>query len=94
MNGTNNQPGAGRGGRRPASMVDSQLEHLEGMIQYLTRGDADSAGQRLHREYWEKRIRALEETHDLVAIQRRRIITLLDRLQREAHIAVRRRTVA
>ncbi|MFP3600013.1 hypothetical protein, partial [Chryseobacterium sp. SIMBA_029] len=41
MNGTNNQPGAGRGGRRPASMVDSQLEHLEGMIQYLTRGDAD-----------------------------------------------------
>lgn len=94
MNGTNDQPTAGCGGRRPASMVDSQLEHLESMIQYLTRGDADSAVSRLDHEYWEKRIRALEETHDLVASQRRRVIMLLELLQREARIAVRRCTAA
>ncbi|RDJ99522.1 hypothetical protein [Paraburkholderia lacunae] len=82
MSGTINRPTARRGGRLPASLVDSQLEHLESMVQYLTRGDADSALDRLDHEYWERRIRALQETHDLIASQQRRVSKLLDRLQR------------
>jgi hypothetical protein len=82
MSGTINRPTARRGGLRPASLVDSQLEHLESMVRYLKRGDSDSVLDRLDREYWEKRIRALAETHDLVASQQRRVSKLLDRLQK------------
>ena len=94
MSGTNKQPTAGRGGRRPASLVDSQLQHLENMVQYVSREDAGGDTARLDHEYWEKRIRALEETHDLVTSQRRRVSRLLDLLERDARITVKRRTAA
>ena len=94
MSGTNNQPTAQRGGRRPSSLVDSQLEHLENMVQYVTRGDAVSVLVSLDHEYWEKRIRVLEETHELIASQRQRVIKLLDQLGSEAQIKPRRRTAA
>ncbi|MFM0605331.1 hypothetical protein PQR05_12470 [Paraburkholderia sediminicola] len=94
MNGTNKPPPAQRGGRRPANLVDSQLEHLESMVQYVTRGDAVSVLVTLDHEYWEKRVRALEETHELIASQRKRIIKLLDQLGSEAQMKLRRRTAA
>ena len=94
MSGTNKQPTAGRGGRRPASLVDSQLQHLENMVQYVSREDAGSDRARFDHEYWEKRIRALEETHDLVSSQRHRVSRLLDLLERDARITVKRRTAA
>ncbi|CAE6738239.1 hypothetical protein R75461_02874 [Paraburkholderia nemoris] len=94
MSGTNRQPTAQRGGLRPASLVDSQLEHLENMIQYVTRGDAVSVLVPLDHEYWEKRIRALEETHELLASQRKRVIKLLGLLGSEAQMKLRRRTAA
>ncbi|SOE98156.1 hypothetical protein SAMN05446635_6121 [Burkholderia sp. OK233] len=94
MSGTNSQPIAQRGGRRPASLVDSQLEHLENMVQYVTRGDAVGVLVPLDREYWEKRIRALEETHELIASQRKRVIKLLDRLESAAQMKLGRRTAA
>lgn len=94
MNGTNSQPTAQHGGRRPASLVDSQLEHLEKMVQYVARGDAVSALVPLDHAYWEKRIRALEETHELIASQRKRVIKLLEQLGSEAQVKLRRRTAA
>jgi hypothetical protein len=94
MSGTNNQPTAQRGGRRPSSLVDSQLAHLENMVQYLARGDAVSVLVPLDHEYWEKRIRVLEETHELIASQRKRVIKLLDQLGSEAQTKPRRRTAA
>jgi hypothetical protein len=94
MSGTNNQPTAQRGGRRPSSLVDSQLEHLENMVQYLTRGGAVSVLVPLDHEYWEKRIRVLEETHELIASQRKRVIKLLDQLGSEAQMKPTRRTAA
>jgi hypothetical protein len=94
MSGTIRQPTAQRGGRRPASLVDSQLEHLENMVEYVTRGDASSGFYPFDHQYWEKRIRALEETHELIASQRRRVTKLLDRLATGAQIALKRRTAA
>ncbi|NPT62181.1 hypothetical protein [Paraburkholderia elongata] len=94
MSGTNNQPTAQRGGRHPASLVDSQLEHLENMVQYVTRGDAVSVLVPLDHEYWEKRVRALEETHELIASQRKRVVKLLDQLGREAQMKLSRPTAA
>lgn len=93
MSATNKRPSAPRGGRHPASLVDSQLEHLENMVQYMTR-DAAGVMQALDHEYWEKRIRELEETHELIVSQRKRIKTLLDRLGSEAQMKLGRRTAA
>lgn len=64
------------------------------MVQYVTRGDAVSVLVPLDHEYWEKRIRALEETHELIASQRKRVIKLLDRLGSEAQMKPGRRTAA
>ena len=94
MSGTNRQPTAQRGGLRPASLVDSQLEHLENMVQYVARGDAAGMLVPLDHEYWEKRIRALDETHELLASQRKRVIKLLDLLGSDAQMKLRRRTAA
>jgi hypothetical protein len=79
---------------QPAGLVDSKLDHLERMIRHMTRADADGLVCRLDHEYWEKRIRTLVETHDLVAIQRHRVIRLLDLLERQALFRVRDRTAA
>jgi hypothetical protein len=87
MIGTNLQPTAQRGARRPASLVDSQLRHFENVLDFLTRGDASGGPYPLDQEYWEKRIRALEETYELIASQRQRLAKLLERLASEAHMA-------
>ncbi|MFM0002582.1 hypothetical protein PQR57_16290 [Paraburkholderia dipogonis] len=87
MSGTNMQPTVQRGARRPASLVDSQLQHFENVVEYLTRGDASGGLYPLDHEYWEKRIRALEETYELIASQRHRLTRLLDRLACEAQMA-------
>jgi hypothetical protein len=87
MSGTNMQPTVQRGARRPASLVDSQLQHFENVVEYLTRGDASGGLYPLDHEYWEKRIRALEETYELIASQRHRLTRLLDRLASEARMA-------
>jgi hypothetical protein len=94
MSGTNRQPTAQSGGRHAASLVDSQLEHLENMVEYLTRGDAADVLHALDHAYWEKRVRALEQTHELIAGQRQRVGRLLDRLASEARVELKRRTNA
>ncbi len=94
MSTTNTQPTNRRGGLRPASLVDGQLDHLERMVQLVTRLDADNTLSQLDHQYWEKRIRALVETHDLVTTQRHRVIRLLDLLEREALFRMRRHTAA
>ena len=87
---TNTQPTS----RRPASLVDGQLQHFENVVRHLTRGDASGGMHSLDHEYWEKRIRALEETYELIAAQRQRVTSLLERLTSEARIALKRRTAA
>ena len=94
MSGTNRQPTAQRGARRPASLVDSQLEHLESVVEYVTRADASDASYPLDRAYWEKRIRALEETYELITSQRQRIRKLLERIVSHAQIMPKRPTAA
>ncbi|WP_257030643.1 hypothetical protein [Paraburkholderia bryophila] len=94
MSGTNRRSTAQRGGLRPSSLVDSQLQHLESVVEFVTRGDASGAQHTLDHEYWEKRIRALEETHELINSQRQRITKLLARLVTEAQVGRRSRSAA
>ncbi|MEM5436549.1 hypothetical protein [Paraburkholderia diazotrophica] len=69
--------------RQSASQADAELDHLERMVQYIVRRTEADDTSRLDYEYWGKRLRALTQTHDLVATQRQRIIGLLDLLERE-----------
>jgi hypothetical protein len=94
MNGTIKQPTAQRVGRRPANLVDSQLEHLENMVEYVSRGGAPDGLHGFDHEYWGKRIRMLEETHEMIASQRKRIARLQERLASEASSELKRRTAA
>ncbi|HEY2607597.1 hypothetical protein [Paraburkholderia sp. RL18-085-BIA-A] len=94
MSGTSKQPTAQGGGRRPASLVDSQLQHLENMVEYVARGSAAGVPHAFDHEYWEKRLRALEETHELIASQRERIVRLQGRLAMQAQLGLKRRTAA
>jgi hypothetical protein len=94
MSGTNTEPGAQRVGRGPASLVDKQLDHLEIMVEYASRGCAAAAMPSFDHQYWEKRIRSLGHTYELIASQQQRIEKLLDRLARQAGIALKRRAAA
>ncbi|SIT45399.1 conserved hypothetical protein [Paraburkholderia ribeironis] len=94
MSGTSRQPTAQSGGRHASSLADSQLEHLENMVEHLTRGGAADVLHGLDHAYWEKRIRALEQTHELIVSQQRRIGRLLERLASEARVELKRRTAA
>ncbi|QQC67074.1 hypothetical protein [Paraburkholderia ginsengisoli] len=94
MSGTSKQPTAQSGGRRPANLVDSQLEHIENMVEYVSRGHAADVLHAFDHEYWEKRVRALEETHELIASQRTRTARLLERLASDARIGAKRHTAA
>ncbi|WP_206996316.1 hypothetical protein [Trinickia mobilis] len=86
---TNEQPTVKTGELLPAQLADSQLDHFERMVQLVTRADASSASNRFDLEYWEKRIRALVKTHELVTTQRHRVIVMLDLLERHALIRMR-----
>ena len=81
-------------GLRSANLADLELDHLERMVQYVTSHEGIKKKTRLDHEYWERRLRALAQTHDLVVTQRRRVIALLDRLEREALFKARGRTAA
>jgi hypothetical protein len=94
MSRTNTQPAAQRGARGPAALVDHQLDHLENMVEYLSRGGAATVTHSFDHQYWEKRIRSLEETYDVVASQRQRIARLLDRLAGDRRDEFERRTAA
>ncbi|NUY01165.1 hypothetical protein G5S42_16035 [Paraburkholderia sp. JPY169] len=72
---TSRQTAAQRGGRLPARFADSHLQHLESVLGYATRKRATQSGE-LDHVYWERRIRALEDTHHLVESQRSRIAKL------------------
>ncbi|WP_124800683.1 hypothetical protein [Paraburkholderia phosphatilytica] len=87
---THKKPVPKAGGRLPASLVDSQLDHLERMVQNVARGDAATVFDALGDRYWENRVRELLATHDLVQIQRRRAERLLELLEQTATIKARR----
>jgi hypothetical protein len=89
MTATDDQTTGNIGERLPAQLADGQLEHFERMVQLVTRTDAASASNLFDAEYWDKRIRALVKTHDLVTTQRRRVIVMLDLLERHALIKMR-----
>ncbi|CAG9253351.1 hypothetical protein [Paraburkholderia unamae] len=74
-------------GLLPAALADTQLDHVERMVQYFTRNEG-AAVSGFDYAYWRKRLRAVAETYDLVATQRRRIVGLLDHLEREALLSV------
>jgi len=91
---TNKQVTLDAGVLKPARLADIELDHLERMVQYVARQDEADDLSRFDHVYWEKRLRALAQTHDLVATQRQRVISLLDRLEREALFRTRPRTAA
>jgi len=68
---------------RSASLADVELDHLERMVQYVTRRTETDDVSKLDFEYWDRRLRKLAQTHDLVTTQRQRVIALLDLLERE-----------
>jgi hypothetical protein len=82
------------GGLRSAILADLELDHLERMVQYVTSHDGMKNTTQLDTEYWERRLRALAQTHDLVVAQRHRVVALLDRLERETLFRGRGRTAA
>lgn len=94
MNAVNKQASNEVEGLRSANLADIELDHLERMVQYVTSSDGLKNKTQLDREYWERRLRSLAQTHDLVVTQRRRVLTLLDRLEREALFTQRGRTAA
>jgi hypothetical protein len=94
MSVTNKQPATRPAGLLPARLADNQLDHFECMVQYIIRDDAADALHGFDHKYWEKRIRALVETHDLVTTQRCRVMMLLDLLERNVLIRTRDRTAA
>lgn len=94
MSVTHKQPATRAAGLLPARLADDQLDHFECMVQYIIRDHADGALHGFDHKYWEKRIRALVETHDLVTTQRCRVMMLLDLLERNVLIRTRNRTAA
>jgi hypothetical protein len=90
----NEQTAAKPAGLLPASLVDSQLDHFDRIVRYLTREDPANASRGLDHEYWGKRIGALVEKHDLVPAQRCRVLQLLDLLERTEVLKMRGRTAA
>ncbi|CAD6561223.1 hypothetical protein LMG27952_07399 [Paraburkholderia hiiakae] len=75
-------------GLLPAALADTQLDHVERMVQYYTHHQDDGAVSGFDYAYWRKRLRAVAETYDLVATQRKRIVGLLDRLERDALLSL------
>jgi hypothetical protein len=94
MSVTNKEQATRTAGLLPARLADDQLDHFECMVQHIIREDADGALHGFDHKYWEKRIRALVETHDLVTTQRYRVMMLLDLLERNALVRTRNRTAA
>jgi hypothetical protein len=89
MNTVAKQACAKPAGLLPAALADTQLDHVERMVQYFTHNeDANVSG--FDYAYWRKRLRAVAETYDLVASQRKRIVGLLDFLEREALVSLPR----
>jgi hypothetical protein len=78
----------------PSRLADADLDHLDRLIQCITRATDELDCRGINREYCEKRLRALTETYDLVLSQRRRVLTLLDLLERQAALRIRNRTAA
>ncbi|MGF6880319.1 hypothetical protein [Paraburkholderia sp. MM5477-R1] len=94
MSSTKKQPTSTDGGLLPASLADAQLDHFERIAQYVTRVNAENTFRGLDHEYWERRLGRLAETHDLVAVQRRRVFRLLDLLKGHASVSICNRTAA
>lgn len=69
----------------PASLADTELDHIERMIQFVTRTQGAGSPRGIDAGYWNKRLHALEQTHDLVATQRQRVARLFDMLERGKH---------
>jgi hypothetical protein len=65
----------------PAILADAELDHVERMVQYMSRAQASRTPRGIDGEYWKKRLRALEATYDLVATQRRRVARLFELLE-------------
>jgi hypothetical protein len=94
MNGTHTGSAAQRGGRGPSSLADSQLDHLENMVDYVARESVAMSMPGFDHRYWEKRIRSLEQTYELVASQHRRMARLRDKLTGAARMELERRAAA
>ncbi|MBN3855865.1 hypothetical protein G3N59_21020 [Paraburkholderia sp. Ac-20340] len=73
--------GPANGGRLPANLADAELDHVERMVQYMSRAQAAQlphSPRGIDGEYWKKRLHKLESTYDLVATQRSRVARLLE----------------
>ena len=69
----------------PASLADTELDHVERMVQYVTRAQGANSPRGIDADYWKKRLRALEQTYELVTTQRQRLAKLFDMLERGKH---------
>lgn len=78
-------------GLTPAGLAEAELDQLERMVLYVTRGELARDASQLDQAYCKKRLRTLVQTCDLAPPQRQRIILLLDRLEREALFRARPR---
>ncbi|SAL59635.1 hypothetical protein AWB66_03357 [Caballeronia telluris] len=75
----------------PSNLADSELDHLERVIESFARSNKPHMLGWLDDDYWQKRVRTLAKENDLVAAQRQRVLRLLDLLERKALLSERSR---
>lgn len=75
----------------PSHLADSELDHLERVIESFARSNKPHMLGWLDDDYWQKRVRTLAKENDLVAAQRQRVLRLLDLLERKALLSERSR---
>jgi hypothetical protein len=85
MSRTQNPQRPNTGTLLPAMLADAELNHVERMVQYISRAHGGTAARGIDREYLKKRLRALEQTYDLVTTQRQRVANLFELLERNEH---------
>jgi hypothetical protein len=68
-------------GLRPASLADTQIDHIERMVHWVLGRNASGTDSCMNPEYWTARVHVLMKENNLVAAQQQRISRLLEQLE-------------
>ncbi|MGA7817360.1 MAG: hypothetical protein WCA53_31410 [Caballeronia sp.] len=68
-------------GLRPASLADTQIDHIERMVHWVLGRNALGTDSCMNPEYWTARVHELMKENNLVAVQQQRIGRLLEQLE-------------
>jgi len=94
MSALNNAPSPKPCNLLPASLADSQLDHIERMVRSVVRANPAGPVHGMDQEYWESRIHTLVNENNLVTVQQHRVQRLLQDLAKRARPNALKRTAA